>query len=908
MADTTRQAIIELIVDEKGAVRGIRAVGEAGAALSAQIAQVRKDLEASLGVPPSLNHLRNAIATGLPEALAAFEAAVAKGTVTQQAAATATRQHGDALDELNDRLRREVTVLREAERAHLSLAEAKSRAFLAGRFPDATADQRRTFTVLTEGRRRTEDALKTNEQLSALTVEGFRKREQQEDIAARLTRRRVTDESQAYRDLNALTATEEEKRAQIKDAFARRDKERIVEGQAARDREFRRREEMERRQAALDARAIAHQEGISAQLTSLARRAEAEQIAARGGFTPVTARPFVAAQLFEGDPAQRAELVRQQQQLAIGQTGQQINALKQRADVMRALAGKGKSLADVERELAARQIETLTGSKALADSFRHNSAEVAHLGTQFTKTNATGAFFGRTLTNLVERTLRLGVVIAGFGALRFFFRQTRDLFLFNRELEDARLGIASTISAAGQFTDALGAPLPIATQLKLALNEADESIVQLRKDSVALGIPIQSLLEAFTVAAGAAKGAGFEGQKAIRVTEGLLILSQKFGVPISALSKQIDNLFTGGRAAQTTLGRILQLSDALVQRLVQQNKFQDFFLGKLEGVIELQRTEGLDTWTGINAAIASAGRLIAENLGSGAFDEMKGAGREFLGFLNELRSRPDDLQRINKELRDTVGLLLDIGGAAGKAALGFADFVTNKLSPAGVLLDPSGFANELLKERAKQQQQPEAFRRRAQIGEDIDALRKRLAVEPAIKDTPGFRAELAQIEARIRSLETGVFQDSRGLSELERRGRGPAPAPTPRPGIGSLGARGLAPAPPIVGEPFPGLAAAARADLKGLQSDVDKLESRFIAADLQTDERIAKLEKEEPKGAIQDAQLRLRTLQKQAVGAVGGDTIFKEIAAQIGAVRDAELAAARAAIKEERPRQGVARE
>lgn len=183
---------------------------------------------------------------------------------------------------------------------------------------------------------------------------------------------------------------------------------------------------------------------------------------------------------------------------------------------------------------------------------------------------------------------RVFVGLQAFDMLRQAISMaTRVTVGFATQMQDARIGIIASTGALSRYTlGRLGAQLPMAEQVKLIGAEATGNVLMMKQASLRMGIPLDQLLEGYQVAAGVAKQAGFTGGNLIRAISGLVAFSQAMNISMSTLARTIDNVFSGQRIAQVTLGRMLGLSERKVREAVESGKFRELLLERLEPIQE----------------------------------------------------------------------------------------------------------------------------------------------------------------------------------------------------------------------------------------------------------------------------------------------------------------------------------
>lgn len=395
-------------------------------------------------------------------------------------------------------------------------------------------------------------------------------------------------------------------------------------------------------------------------LTAMQRKATLSNMAASQGLYGGAARDYITAQQI-AEPL-RPEFGRQQQGAAAGDLRQEIHALNARNAVMADAIAKGRSMTAVRRDLTAAEHQARTGSAALTDEWKAATEQSAKLEKQLG--DRAGGLSG-TLTNLLSRTGRLAAVIAGFATLRAGMSGLRELFMFQSQLEQLRLGAAETISVAGRFTDPLGNALPMAEQFAISVREGQTGVRLMAEDSVRLGLNLADMTTAFTSTAGLAKSAGFSLQQHVQFLEAIVVLSQRLNIQQNILIRDFDNLLSGQNISRTVYGAILQLSEKQITAQRQQGDLAGFMLGRLEGITYIL-PKNLETWKGITEAIGSSARLLTEDVGSGFFETLKEAGREVLRILEAIRA--ERAQQKNQPVLGEPVSPPTMTGIAGQAA------------------------------------------------------------------------------------------------------------------------------------------------------------------------------------------------------------------------------------------------
>lgn len=217
-----------------------------------------------------------------------------------------------------------------------------------------------------------------------------------------------------------------------------------------------------------------------------------------------------------------------------------------------------------------------------------------------------------------EELLRyMGRVFIGLQAFDMLRRAidmaTGVTFGFARQMQDLRIGVVSSIAALNRFTaGGRGAEFGIREQVQLAAGETQGTVMLMKQYALKFGVPLDQLLEGYQTAAGVAKQAGFTGPNVVKAVSALVAFSQAMNISMSTLARTIDNVFTGQRVAQVTLGRMLGLSERKVRELVAKGTFREELMRRLEPVAEAVQQMG-DTSIRVQSARTLSAMMIYFN-------------------------------------------------------------------------------------------------------------------------------------------------------------------------------------------------------------------------------------------------------------------------------------------------------
>lgn len=546
------------------------------------------------------------------------QAATAQGKVASAAAATAksTTAADDALEKYLRRLALELRTLRESIAAYDSLGRARQRvkaAFAAERGgPDAFDLQEGINASQTTLGTRDAERRFRRRRMVADSRRAFRYSED-----ASVDRLTAASTARARNEADELAAIEEEARERLRNA---------QRAQQADDREF----EQQRREQAKERR-----DAIEREARERIAREEQEDRQRRRRLE-VQARE-------EARRYRREQREREQGERSIRR---EVAASELQARVYREVRAAGGTLAEAQIRLRAEQLRLRGATDAQVRSFERAQREMLQYG------RAAGAV-RRAQDGMVASLSRFaGRAVVAASAFQLVYgtaRKVREGYNFiieaNSELEQARLGIAGTITVAGEYVDTLGKALPIAQQLNIAFAEGETILTKLLELSARRGLNFEGLRDTQVSTAGITRAAGFTPDQQVEVIAGIATLAQRLGIAQGRVVRTLDNILKGYRLSQTELGTILGLSDKQVENWRSQGQLAENLLRIIAGVRETQE-ENLATYQGITEAIRSQGILLSTQAGGGLFDGVKDAAEIIRQGLEDITDSPERIGRI----------------------------------------------------------------------------------------------------------------------------------------------------------------------------------------------------------------------------------------------------------------------
>lgn len=301
-------------------------------------------------------------------------------------------------------------------------------------------------------------------------------------------------------------------------------------------------------------------------------------------------------------------------------------------------------------------------------------------------------------TSVEKQTKQVGLLDTGVGRLvktvlvlkairtAFDFISTvkNAIFDFNSNVEDAKLGIASLLTAVGDVQDATGKTVSSSQGLALAQKEAARQTQLLRKDALATSATFEELAQAFQQALGPGLTSGLNVDQVRQFTVQVTQAASALGLAGNQLSEEIRSILSGTIQARTTrIATALGISNDDIKRAKEAGVLSEF-LEKKFAAFNLAGQESLKNFTTIISNLQDAFRSIVGEAGLGLFETVKGIAKDIGDSLlikgkdNVLRPDPTVLQSL-KDVLDTVNEIIkairtadDFFGGLGAAVKGVA--------------------------------------------------------------------------------------------------------------------------------------------------------------------------------------------------------------------------------------------
>ena len=222
---------------------------------------------------------------------------------------------------------------------------------------------------------------------------------------------------------------------------------------------------------------------------------------------------------------------------------------------------------------------------------------------------------------------RLIGILAAFTIVRLIVRGftdlVRQLVLFNAQIEQSSLGIASLFTAVGDVRDAMGQTASAALSLAIAQKEARRQTRLLRRDALATAATFDKLLETFQVAVAPGLAAGLDIDEIRDFTVRISQAASAIGLQQNQLAEEIRSILAGTIQARTTrIAVALGITNEDI-RLAKEAGVLTQFLNERFEAFKQSGIEALKTFNALLTNTRDAILLLFEEGGLEFFDELK---------------------------------------------------------------------------------------------------------------------------------------------------------------------------------------------------------------------------------------------------------------------------------------------
>lgn len=272
-----------------------------------------------------------------------------------------------------------------------------------------------------------------------------------------------------------------------------------------------------------------------------------------------------------------------------------------------------KERALIEGRTAAATDKTASATNRAAAATRRYSSEVNRASRQGNR----AAFIFR----------RLFGILAAFTAARFaitgFFAGVREAIEFNKNIQQAQLGIASLFLAVGQVRNEMGDVVTGAEGLSTALKIAKTQTELLRKDALSTAATFDELLQTFQIGLAPGLAAGLSPDEirnlAIRISQA----ASAIGLPMNQLSEEIRSILAGTIQQRTTrIAAALGIRNEDIRNAKQAGRLFAFLSDRFDA-FGVAGQKAMDQFFGIVTRVQDAFKQLLGTAGLGFFEQLQ---------------------------------------------------------------------------------------------------------------------------------------------------------------------------------------------------------------------------------------------------------------------------------------------
>jgi hypothetical protein len=250
---------------------------------------------------------------------------------------------------------------------------------------------------------------------------------------------------------------------------------------------------------------------------------------------------------------------------------------------------------------------------------------------------------------------------------------------FNKEVEDARLGIATLLAAQGQFVDGQGQQLQGQQRINAALAYSSDLTKQLQVDNLKTTATFQQLLRTFQQTLSPGLSEGLSVDQIRQYTLAMVQAASAMQIPLDMMAEETRSLLKGTITPRNTLiatalgitpddfGKLQGDADGLFA----------FIMGKLQAF----RDFGQVTQTTYSGLLSNTKDALANVLGKATepfFESLKGSLQRFTNYAIKVDAITGKIT-LNPELVNSLELLND----TLRAALALAEALAKALGTVG---------------------------------------------------------------------------------------------------------------------------------------------------------------------------------------------------------------------------------
>lgn len=300
--------------------------------------------------------------------------------------------------------------------------------------------------------------------------------------------------------------------------------------------------------------------------------------------------------------------------------------------------------------------------------------------------------FSKVASTTKQNVARLATSVAGlisaYKALEIASSFMREGFKFSAEMETARIGIASVISATTDLVDSQGKMLGGQEKYNTALNVSSGIMNNVRIMGLETTATTSDLVAGFQSMIAPATAVGMTMEQTQEFTLNMVKALGAMGIPLNQLSAEGRSLLDGTIIpTQDRLAMALGITGEMVKKWKEQGTLVDELRKKLSP-FAAAGADVAETWGGLSSNMKDAIGVLSGFTGQGFFTGVKEAYKDILNSIVDVKNAKagKDIENIANKVKELEDFM---GGFVQRAASDFIEWlaVMNKPENLEVLED-----------------------------------------------------------------------------------------------------------------------------------------------------------------------------------------------------------------------------
>lgn len=301
-----------------------------------------------------------------------------------------------------------------------------------------------------------------------------------------------------------------------------------------------------------------------------------------------------------------------------------------------------------------------------------------------------GSQFDATANAAGNTGRRLGATLAALGATAFAGSMIKRGLDFNKSMNDSEAAIAKVIAQFQGLND------------EAAKGEAAAAMQQLVALEPKAAGSLSTLVDGFLSTLAASQSAGLSVKQNIDLVGRFANAMANANIPTEQLGQEMRSIITGTIGADSSLARILSITNEMVGSAKASGNMYDFLVSRIGKLGEAGDTAAV-AFSSLQSAIDKAAGVLTAPL----FDRVLQGSKDFTGVVEDMTPK---IERLGEALgvlidfgKEASGVFIDFGTALGLTAGVYADMITNGTSYAEAWEKAEAALTEQIKDRADAQ-------------------------------------------------------------------------------------------------------------------------------------------------------------------------------------------------------------